>query len=177
MCLTIDGSLHKESILTGRYKPYVAQQNIIVYKALNKTKTKTSVFWHTPYMNTTIIFDGDEYPAWSCEIEDKFKYDGRFSCKLPHTITKGIHSFCRYRGALRGIVCDAIFFAVIPKGTKFYLGIEENGYRDVVSERLIIFDQIVHVEMSSWPKFCAISMTKYMEKYINKKDNNKCVLL
>ena len=166
MCLTIDGTLHKKNILAGKYKPYVAQENIIVYKALNKTKTKTSEFWHTPYRYTTVVFDDDEYPAWSCELEDKFTYDGRYSLKLPHTIKRGIHSFCSYRGAIKGIYSDAVFFAVIPKGTKFYIGIEDDGYRDVVSERLIIFDQIVHEEISSWAKFCAISMTKYMEKYI-----------
>lgn len=143
MCL-VKSDIHKNNW----DNPFIAQNNIVVYKALD-TKTYNGVKnICTPYRYLPIVFfDG------KCVMnESNMDIYGEF-------INKGIHAYTTEERCK--ITCNMFhdetgtkkFWAVIPKGSRFFVG---NG-DDIVSDNLIIF--------------------KTREEFRKYKKDNKCVNL
>lgn len=118
--------------------PLVAEHSILVYKILERYMGKKyNNQYHTPYMGTPINF---------CDEGDNmyFYKTTRLQKDLTNTyISKGIHSFFDKKTAIDDVNTYneaelfrmSIHYAVIPKGSKFYIG--EDG--DIVSTNLVVF--------------------------------------
>ena len=125
MCLT-KSTIHRKNYS----KPFVAEKDIIVYKALDHrdslTRKKTLC---TPFRYHPISFtDGKCVMAGNLECENKI------------CVNIGFHSYVNEKEVKR--VCEGFpetkmtkHWAIIPKDSKYFLG--EDGY--IVSNKLIIF--------------------------------------
>ena len=129
-------------------KPFIAKNNIVVYKALDTKNYDYTKSIYTPYMHLHIVFDNGK-----CVMnEPSMEIYGKF-------IDKGIHAYTTEERCK--ITCDMYhhetgtkkFWAVIPKGSKYFVGNEN----DIVSDNLIIF--------------------KTREEFRKYKKENKCVKL
>ncbi len=143
MCLE-KSILHKDD----RDNPFIAKNNIVVYKALD-TKTYDGIKnVCTPYMYRPIVF----FEGKCVMHEPNMEICG-------NCIDKGLHAYTTEKRCK--ITCDMFhdetgtrkFWAVIPKGSKFFVGNED----DIVSDNLIIF--------------------KTREEFRKYKKENKCVNL
>ena len=112
MCLKISRLHHK--YFCGIPLPKRAKCDIHVFKALDWINIDK---YRTPYQKVPV-----EFKQFKAELFVKhFTFiDGE--------VAKGIHAF-RYKGR------DPIFDAIIPKGTLYYIGTND----DIVSKKLIIF--------------------------------------
>lgn len=140
MCLSVDLGFHK--VKDNKPIALVAKQSILVYKVL-EVKNK---HYRTPYMLKGINFD-DEYGMF-------FYKTTRFSINRTHysyyyaqyhlDVSKGIHSYSVFDAANNAsehikIMSGSnsnIHYAIIPKGSKFYIGIDS----DIVSSNLVVFE-------------------------------------
>ncbi len=129
MCLKVNRVFHPIA------EPLIAQQDILVYKYLNK---KTFGF-ETPYRCYPIRFKFKKYYKYP---ETKIGITGSFECY------EGIHSF-KYNARMNNLFC-----AIIPKGSEFYVGYED----DIVSNNLTIYKNKTEFKD-------AITFTKYFQKY------------
>ena len=130
MCLTIKDTFHKKG------KPLVAERSILVYKMLERyAGKKYNSLYHTPYMGTPINF---------CDEGDNmYFYKTTRLQKDSIYINKGIHSFSDKKTAIDEVNMYnegelyrmSMHYAVIPKGSKFYIG--DDG--DIVSTNLVVF--------------------------------------
>lgn len=135
MCLTIKTTFHKEG------KPIVAERSILVYKMLERYMGKGyNNKYHTPFVGKTINFcdEGDNMYFYKTTRlqKDLSAYDSN------KYISKGIHSFFDKKTAIdeadaydERVYRMSIHYAVIPKGSKFYIG--DDG--DIVSTNLVVF--------------------------------------
>ena len=122
MCLLINTDLHKNN------KPFVADKNIVVYKFL---KYDMGCFY-TPFQYFIVNFDKNGmffYDNTEMEISNKKVY-------------RGIHSYIKetyipffYGQADVLGYQEALFYAIIPAGSHYYIGVDN----DIVSDNLIIF--------------------------------------
>lgn len=140
MCLSVNLGFHK--VKDNKPIALVAKQSILVYKVL-EVKNK---HYRTPYMLKGINFD-DEYGMF-------FYKTTRFSINRTHysyyytqyhyDVSKGIHSYFVFDAANNAsehikIMSGSnsnIHYAIIPKGSKFYIGIDS----DIVSSNLVVFE-------------------------------------
>lgn len=125
MCLKINNTFHKKS------KSLKAKQSILVYKVLEKDNVSKNKYC-TPYKKMAINFN---------------EYDGMFFYKNTrmvrseneYFILNGIHSYFDDMIAKREVQIFkhwyTMHYAVIPKGSKFYIG--NDG--DIVSTNLVVF--------------------------------------
>ena len=151
MCLTINSLLHPY------YKPLVAEKNIVVYKVLCHYVGALPSVWRTPYKHYEIDFGvrGSvgryEYPHTELNV---FHGLGCF------TVNEGIHAFCLPLNPLeKGTYFD--FKGIIPKGTKFYIGIND----DIVAEDMIIFqNQQEFAEYLTRKHMGAVSVIDYLKE-------------
>ena len=143
MCLE-KSNIHNKNL----DKPFIAQNDIVVYKALD-TKTYDGIKnVCTPYMYRPIVF----FEGKCVMHEPNMEICG-------NCIDKGLHAYTTEKRCK--ITCDMFhdetgtrkFWAVIPKGSKFFVGNED----DIVSDNLIIF--------------------KTREEFRKYKKENKCVNL
>lgn len=137
MCLSINNTFHKKE------KSLVAEQNILVYKVLERYVGKEyNNKYHTPYQGKRINFnpnDGMYFYKNTRIKKELFGSDGRKQ-KL---ITNGIHSFTDKQVAVNEVVMysnnstyrQSMHYAIIPKGSNFYIGIDG----DIVSTNLVVF--------------------------------------
>jgi len=140
MCLE-KSYIHKEL-----NKPFIAKNNIIVYKALDAKKYDGTKCTCTPYMYLPIVF----FEGKCVMNEPNMEINGEY-------IYKGLHSYTTEKRCK--ITCDEFhhetgtrkFWAVIPKGSRFFVGNEH----EIVSDNLIIF--------------------KNREEFRKYKKENKCV--
>ena len=141
MCLE-KSNIHKDD----RDNPFIAKNNIVVYKALD-TKTFDGVKnICTPYMYLPIVF----FLFFFVMNEPSMDIYGKF-------IDKGLHAYTTEERCKK--TCDMYhhetgtkkFWAVIPKGSKYFVGNEN----DIVSDNIIIF--------------------KNREEFRKYKKENKCV--
>ena len=133
MCLTIKTTFHKKG------KPLVAERNILVYKMLERyIGKKYNNQYHTPFMGTPINFcdEGDNMYFYKATRLQKNEYDSDYC------ISKGIHSFFDKPTAINEVNAYderiyrmSMHYAVIPKGSKFFIG--SDG--DIVSTNLVVF--------------------------------------
>ena len=145
--------LEKSYIHKKLNKPFIAKNNIIVYKALDAKKydgTKCTCIkcTCTPYMYLSIVF----FEGKCILKEPNMEINGEY-------IYKGLHSYTTEERCKK--TCDEFhdetgtrkFWAVIPKGSKYFIGKD----KDIVSDNLIIF--------------------KNREEFRKYKKENKCVKL
>ena len=128
MCLLIKESQHK-SILTKRYIPSIAEEDIVCYKVL----WCSSKGLCTPFMFTPILFTNDE-----CIYKAKFKKKD----EKAGIIEEGIHAYTSIDAAKCNLfkITHSIYEAVIPKGTKYFIGF---GNYEIVAEYMIIKNKTV----------------------------------
>ena len=126
MCLV------KSSIFKAHYsKPLVADEDIVVYKALDHRDAFTGKkTLRTPYQFYPISFK-----------DGKCIMDGYLECTLNKSVSFGFHSYADEKEA--DAKCKLFqesemtkHWAIIPKGGRYFLGED----RDVVSDKLIIFE-------------------------------------
>lgn len=138
MCLTVD--LKKHIHIFNKALPKIALKDINVYKVVG---VKYGYFY-SPYQITPIIFIKNKAILKSSLQQGSCKRDKTFSGnRLYIEIYKGIHGYTEHKFACedavfledtfinRAIICKAI----IPRGTKYYLGVDG----DIVAKKLIIY--------------------------------------
>ena len=126
MCLE-KSNIHKNHLDI----PFIAKNNIEVYKALDTKSFDGFKNICTPYRYLPIVF----FEGKCVMNEPSMEIYGNF-------IDKGIHAYTTEKRCK--ITCDNFhdetgtkkFWAVIPKGSKYFIGIED----DIVSDNLIIFN-------------------------------------
>lgn len=126
MCLV------KSSIFKRNYsKPLVADEDIVVYKALDHRNIFTGEkVIRTPYQFYPISFK-----------DGKCVMDGYLECNRFKSVSYGFHSYVDEEKADMSCKCFpetemTKHWAIIPKGGRYFLG--NDG--DVVSDKLIIFE-------------------------------------
>ena len=114
-------------LATNQSEPFIATHDIKCYKKLER---RTTTMYKTPFIRSTILFKN----GVCIQQCDKFG----ISCNYFHInewyIFEGIHSLV-YNPHHSSSYYLKIKIAIIPKGTKFYIG----NCNDLVSLKLIIF--------------------------------------
>ena len=141
MCLTIDERIHTKRTskicrLNDVYKPkampkwFVAKTNIFCNKYLTKNNIGDYV---TPYQWRKV-----EFVNGRATIESDYEYHNvrmfvsSGSYGNSYHVDAGVHA--NIGEGDHGL--SEKFFAIIPKGTKYYIGY----YDDIVAEKLIVFE-------------------------------------
>lgn len=136
MCLSVDVEKHKAKWwqIFSRNKPVVrkAKEDIVVYKILKKSNGELC----SPYRN---------YFVWDtmtkhAELEYIFWGHGHFA------IEDGLHAFSTEEAAMKQFTIFrmnefrkyAIYKAIIPKGTKYWLGHGD----EIASEKMTLVEQL-----------------------------------
>jgi len=135
MCLTVKLSkIDKWLLIFNKkhcLKPKVATKDIKVYKILKEINSN----YLTPYMRERINFINGKADLPPVKIKAYWDWlTSRFF------VDEGYHSFTTVKEAKFSLNFNfrsnvAIFNAIIPKGTKYFIG----KYNDIVSEKLIIY--------------------------------------
>lgn len=114
-------------------KPFIAEKNLLVYKQLLHCNNGK---YTTPFHFLNISFEKN-FPY---QIESDLK--GAFSFRVVkpinsnyYQVENGVHSYIR-QGTNTTIQNSTYHYAIIPKGSKFYI-----GYCDVVSDKLWVFEK------------------------------------
>lgn len=125
MCLYIDESVHGTAY--SKQKPFIAQTDIVVWKLLIKDFDfdEDKTVYLAPYRRTLYVL-GQLY---------KSKL-GKDWC----AIDEGLHCFSNHRKArmVKELEWDfdtSVFWAIIPKGSKVYVGTD----KELVSNQLIVY--------------------------------------
>lgn len=124
MCL-VKSIIHKKDYS----KRFIAEKDIIVYKALDHCDTFGNKCICTPYMYYPIVFVNGKCIISSVLTTSDSPY-----------VSVGVHAFRTEERIKR--TCDFFpetkmtkHWAIIPKGSKYYIGQEE----DIVTNKLIVF--------------------------------------
>ena len=140
MCLSVNLDFHK--VKNDKPIALVAKQSILVYKILEVKNNH----YRTPYMNKAVNFD-DEYGMFFYKTT-RFGIDRVFlyTQKYEYLVARGIHSYIDLAKAnynkdwIQDCCClnaiANIHYAIIPKGSKFYIGAEG----DIASSNLVVFE-------------------------------------
>ena len=132
MCLSVNLDFHK--VKNDKPIALVAKQSILVYKML-EIKNK---HYRTPYMSKAVNFDNEygmffyKTTKFSIDRDDQHHYD----------VLRGIHSCIDFdkanciSGYFKIFGVSNIHYAIIPKGSKFYIGSD----CDIVSSNLVVFE-------------------------------------
>ena len=137
MCLYINTKVHKKQKGEKFPAPFIADENILVFKFLIKQWVEKKCWYLTPYQTKIITFNENNYCLVKSDLIDIFCPFGiQFSQsvldnKRFYKVFEGIHSYYEDNADDWG----EKHYAIIPKGTKFYIG--DSG--DIVSQKLIIF--------------------------------------
>lgn len=102
-------------------KPFIAEEDIFCTKCL----IKESNCLYTPYQKASIKFNNGIY----------IQLAYRFSFDTSGDIHQGIHSYYRHDIFYNKLI---VYPCIIPKGTQYYIG----SNNDLVSLKLIIFKNI-----------------------------------
>lgn len=161
MCLIVSKFFHRKDN-NHRVKCFVAQEDILVYKCLDCEDGE----YCTPFQYMPIAFTKGKY------VYDEANMDESVYCGYRgygvSSISVGIHAYGT-KGAAFAVCKDfhvqngtSMHYAVIPKGSNFYIGIDE----DVVSNNLIVYRQKRCFD-KHYPNI--IDITEYMDKYLKVK--------
>jgi len=134
MCLVICTNKHKRDE-TGHYIPFVAEQDIHVYKQLSHNWLDGKKYY-TPYRVSPVNFKNG-----ICEMSSKnfsYRASDSYSC-----VYHGIHA--RRTKTMDGIPFRGLHHAIIPKGTQYFLG----RMNDIVALKVIIFK-----DETDYEKYC-----------------------
>lgn len=138
MCLSVNLNFHK--VKNDKPIALVAKQSILVYKMLEVKNNH----YRTPYMNKAVNFD-DEYGMFFYKTTRFSINRTYFYKKYYYDVSRGIHSFFDFDKAdkakhtsdfLLTLGVSNIHYAIIPKGSKFYIG---SNY-DIASSNLVVFE-------------------------------------
>lgn len=147
MCLCIQKFFHPYDEKDGVRKPIVAKENILVFKVI----TDLTTTYHTPYQFFVIHFKNGVYKYKTTRMQAGKLQAGEFDTQgvyIPNCVTKGIHSWIDEKRAERSAENysnDRVFYCVIPKGAKFYIG--DNF--DVVSNKLIVYEHKSYYDIAN----------------------------
>ena len=169
MCLSVNLGFHK----VKDYKPIalVAKQSILVYKVL-RIKGE---HYYTPFMSKDINFD-DEYGMFFYKTT-RFSFDKEYLSKrnYEHFVVKGVHSYIDFDKAkhtndfLQSLGVSNIHYAIIPKGSKFYIG----SNCDIASSNLVVFEnEAKYNENKEYFGDEPIEFSEYWKKFGTELDSN-----
>lgn len=156
MCLIVSDFYHKKD-KSNRVKCLIAQEDILVYKCLDCEDGH----YCTPFQYMPIIFTKGKYVYGKSDMDESI-YCGKGERA---GIYAGIHSYGTKAAAIatsRSFHYDdgtSMHYAVIPKGSNFYIGIDE----DVVSNNLIVYREKRCFDRH-YPNI--IDVKQYMDKYL-----------
>ena len=136
MCLSVSLNFHR--VKDNKPIALVAKQSILVYKVLEIE----GKHYYTPFISKGINFD-DEYGMFFYKTTrfsiNRTYYYGQYH----YDVLRGIHSYFDFDKAndssdfLNKIfVVSNIHYAIIPKGSKFYIG----SNCDIASSNLVVFE-------------------------------------
>ena len=157
MCLITSNFYHKKD-KSNCVKCLVAQEDILVYKCLDYENGE----YCTPYQYMTIAFTKGKYVYKEIYMA-KYGYCGYKDASAE--INVGIHSYGTRAAAIatsKYFHLDngtSMHYAIIPKGSNFYIGIDE----DVVSNNLIVYREKRCFD-KHYPNI--IDVKHYIEKYL-----------
>ena len=132
MCLSVNLNFHK--VKNDKPIALVAKQSILVYKVLEIE----GKHYYTPFISKGINFDNEygmffyKTTKFSIDRDDQHHYD----------VLRGIHSCIDFdkanciSGYFKIFGVSNIHYAIIPKGSKFYIGSD----CDIVSSNLVVFE-------------------------------------
>ena len=143
MCLSVNLDFHK--VKNNKPIALVAKQSILVYKVLEVKNNH----YYTPYMLKAVNFD-DEYGMFFYKTTrfsiDRVRFFDQGREYREYNVSRGIHSYVDLAKAnctknrIQVYCClnaiPNIHYAIIPKGSKFYIGTEG----DIVSSNLVVFE-------------------------------------
>lgn len=139
MCLSVNLDFHK--VKNGKPIALVAKQSILVYKMLEIKNNH----YRTPYMSKAVNFD-DEYGMFFYKTTrfsiDRVRFFDQGREYREYLVARGIHSYFDFDKAkhnsdfLLTLGVSNIHYAIIPKGSKFYIGAEG----DIASSNLVVFE-------------------------------------
>jgi len=168
MCLSVNLDYHK--VKNNKPIALVAKQSILVYKVLEIEDKH----YRTPYEYMAINFD-DEYGMFFYKTT-RFSIDGH---KCTYFVSKGIHSYidfdeANYTNARLKNLCDSnsnIYYAIIPKGSKFYIG---RYFEDIVSSNLVVFkNKTKYNKNKKYFGDKPIEFSEYLKKFGTELDSNR----
>lgn len=135
MCLSVNLGFHK--VKDNKPIALVAKQSILVYKVLEVE----GKHYYTPFISKGINFD-DEYGMFFYKTT-KFSINrAYFFGQYHYDVLRGIHSYFDFdkangtNGYLKNFGISNIHYAIIPKGSKFYVG----SNCDIASSNLVVFE-------------------------------------
>ena len=132
MCLSVNLDFHK--VKNDKPIALVAKQSILVYKVLEIE----GKHYYTPFISKGINFDNEygmffyKTTKFSIDRDDQHHYD----------VLRGIHSCIDFdkanciSGYFKIFGVSNIHYAIIPKGSKFYIGND----CDIASSNLVVFE-------------------------------------
>ena len=143
MCLSVNLDFHK--VKNGKPIALVAKQSILVYKVLEIKNNH----YYTPYMLKSANFD-DEYGMFFYKTTrfsiDRVRFFDQGREYREYNVSRGIHSYVDLAKAnctknrIQVYCClnaiPNLHYAIIPKGSKFYIGTEG----DIASSNLVVFE-------------------------------------
>lgn len=161
MCLSVNLDFHK--VKNGKPIALVAKQSILVYKMLEIKNNH----YRTPYMSKAVNFD-DEYGMFFYKTT-RFSINRTYFYKKYHyDVSRGIHSFFDFDKAkhnsdfLLTLGVSNIHYAIIPKGSKFYIGAEG----DIASSNLVVFEnETKYNENKEYFGDEPIEFSEYLKKF------------
>lgn len=111
-------------------KPFIAEKDIIVYKALEQRDIFELKNFYTPFMHYPIVFVNGKCIISSVLETNSSPYVGYgvHACVNENLIKITIEFFSETKKITK-------HWAIIPKGSKYYIGADE----DIVSNELIVF--------------------------------------
>jgi len=157
MCLLINQKLHQTDVLNEWPAARVADRDILVTKMLRPQKTIIPYFLtvtHTPARGYRIRF-----VKGTATLKDEFYLYRGLLLRENVYVANGIHAYTGVTTLSLGIIndCESLYgeikhWAIIPKGTKYYIGDEG----DIVAEKMVIFENdpafIKYIKKNGVPK-------------------------
>ena len=156
MCLVISRFYHKKDN-NPNVKCFVAKEDILVYKCLDCNDGEYS----TPFQYMPIVFTKGKY------VYNKVKMSKKMYCGIRKNaiVSEGIHAYSTRDKAIK-VAKDFrksngtyMHYAVIPKGSNFYIG----SHEDVVSNNLIVYREKRCFDRY-YPNI--IDFKQYIDKYL-----------
>lgn len=158
MCLVVSKFYHKKDS-NRNVKCFVAKEDILVYKCLDYHYYNGE--YCTPFQYMPIMFTKGKY------VYNKVNMSQKRSCGIRENalISKGIHAYSTKNAAialsksLYGRNGASMHYAVIPKGSNFYIGNND----DIVSNNLIVYRDKRCFDRH-YPSI--INFKQYIDKYL-----------
>lgn len=169
MCLSVNLDFHK--VKNNKPIALVAKQSILVYKVL-EVKNK---HYYTPYMLKAANFD-DEYGMFFYKTTrfsiDRVRFFDQGCEYREYNVSRGIHSYVDLvkanctKDRIQVYCClnaiPNIHYAIIPKGSKFYIGTEG----DIASSNLVVFEnETKYNENKEYFGDKPIEFSEYLKKF------------